>query len=89
MASYKEMIIHQPKVYFSLIKEDIPGYINPTVGINSHSASNSFRFSQSKPKDSDPSLQPWFYNTGNPPKDSEIIRKEGKQMILLKDFQMV
>ena len=44
-------------------------------------ASSSFRFSQQKPKDNNPSLQPWFYNTKNPPKHSEVIRKEGKEEI--------
>ena len=63
-----------------VIQEDIPGFINPTANLNSNLStgpSNSFRFSQKKPKDDQPSLQPWFYNRGNPPRDSEIIRKSG------------
>lgn len=58
-------------------EDDAPGFINPNANIGNANVPNSFRFSQKKPKDDNPSLQPWFYNTGNPPKDSEIIRKEG------------
>ena len=32
---------------------------------------------QQKPHDDNQQLQPWFYNTYNQPKHSEIIRKEG------------
>ena len=40
--------------------EDIPGYINSNVGMVRNKP-NSFRFSQTKPKDDNPSLQPWVY----------------------------
>jgi hypothetical protein len=91
MVSYKK----NPKILKSIwkvneifIQDDVPGFINPNANLNNNNKSpTSFRFSQAKPKDDNPSLQPWFYNTGNPPKDSEVIRKEGFRMITNRSFK--